>query len=114
VQRVVRRGSARAAALIAADRPRAGARLKFLDSTAQRVVITGIGALTPIGCGVDGLWSGVLGGNSAIRMVTRFDATPCRSRLAAELDDADFDPHRYLTPRRARRLDRFSQFSVIA
>ncbi|MGI9147693.1 MAG: beta-ketoacyl-[acyl-carrier-protein] synthase family protein [Chloroflexota bacterium] len=80
----------------------------------QRVVITGLGALTPIGCGADGLWDGVLLGKSAVREVSRFDATAFRSRLAAEIDDRDFDPAVYLEPRRARRLDRFSQLSVAA
>jgi len=80
----------------------------------QRVVVTGIGALTPIGCGVEGLWAGVLRGKSAVRVATRFDASPFRARLAAEIDDCDFDPHAYLEPRRARRLDRFSQLSVAA
>ena len=79
-------------------------------SAAHSVVITGIGALTPIGCGVDGLWSGVLRGRSAVRRITRFDPSPFRSHLAAEIDD--FDPHAYLAPRRARRLDRYSQLSV--
>jgi 3-oxoacyl-[acyl-carrier-protein] synthase II len=78
----------------------------------ERVVITGIGAITPIGSGVDGLWAGVLRGVSAVRRVTRFDPLPFRSRLAAEIDD--FDPHAYIDPRRARRLDRFSQLSVAA
>ena len=78
----------------------------------QRVVVTGIGAITPIGSGVDGLWSGVLRGVSAVRRVTRFDASPFRARLAAEIDD--FDPYAYLEPRRARRLDRFSQLAVAA
>ena len=77
-----------------------------------RVVITGIGALTPIGCGVDGLWAGVRDGKSAVRVVSRFDASPFRSHLAAEIDD--FDPYAVLEPRLARRLDRFSQLSVAA
>jgi 3-oxoacyl-[acyl-carrier-protein] synthase II len=80
----------------------------------QRVVVTGIGALTPIGCGVEGLWDGVLAGRSAVRMITRFDASPFRARMAAEIDDRDFDPGAYLEPRRVRRLDRFSQLSVAA
>jgi 3-oxoacyl-[acyl-carrier-protein] synthase II len=63
---------------------------------------------------VDGLWAGVLGNRSAVRVVSRFDASPFRSRLAAEIDDRDFDPTAYLEPRRARRLDRFSQLSVAA
>jgi 3-oxoacyl-[acyl-carrier-protein] synthase II len=78
----------------------------------SRVAITGIGALTPIGCGVDEFWSGVLRGKSAVRCVTRFDASSFRSRLAAEIDD--FDPAAWLPPRRARRLDRFSQLAVVA
>jgi 3-oxoacyl-[acyl-carrier-protein] synthase II len=56
----------------------------------------------------------VLRGKSAVQIVSRFDASPFRSRLAAEIDDRAFDPSAYLEPRRARRLDRFSTFSVIA
>src|SRR5919202_235352 len=78
----------------------------------QRVVITAIGAITPIGSGVDGLWAGVLRGASAVRRLTRFDPSPFRSQLAAEIDD--FDPGAYLEPRRARRLDRYSQLAVAA
>ena len=78
----------------------------------HRVVITGIGALTPVGSGAEGLWAGVLRGRSAVRRVTRFDASSFRSQLAAEIDD--FDPHAYLEPRRVRRLDRYSQLSVAA
>jgi 3-oxoacyl-[acyl-carrier-protein] synthase II len=85
-----------------------------LTGRPRRVVITGIGAMTPVGCGVDGLWAGVLRGRSAVRPVSRFDASPFRSGLAAEIDDRDFDPSRYLAPRRARRLDRFSQLSLAA
>src|SRR5919202_6752946 len=76
----------------------------------QRVVISAIGAITPIGSGVDGLWAGVLRGASAVRRLTRFDPSPFRSQLAAEIDD--FDPGAYLEPRRARRLDRYSQLAV--
>ena len=78
----------------------------------HRVVISGIGAVTPIGCGADGLWGGVERGRSAVRLVTRFDAGPFRSRLAAEIDG--FDPLDYMDARRARRLDQFSQLAVAA
>jgi 3-oxoacyl-[acyl-carrier-protein] synthase II len=78
----------------------------------RRVAITGIGAITPIGHGVDGLWRGVQCGRSAVRPVTRFDPSPFRSRLAAEIDD--FDPGDFLGARSARRLDRFSQLAVAA
>jgi 3-oxoacyl-[acyl-carrier-protein] synthase II len=56
----------------------------------------------------------VLRGQSAVRIVSRFDASPFRSHLAAEISDDDFDPNDFLEPRRARRLDRFSQLSVAA
>jgi 3-oxoacyl-[acyl-carrier-protein] synthase II len=56
----------------------------------------------------------VLRGQSAVRTVSRFDPSPFRSHLAAEIADEDFDPGAFLDPRRARRLDRFSQLSVAA
>jgi len=77
----------------------------------HRVVITGIGAITPIGTGVEGLWAGVRSGNSAIRAITRFDASRLSSRVAGEVD---FDPLHYLSAKRARRLDRFSQFALVS
>jgi 3-oxoacyl-[acyl-carrier-protein] synthase II len=80
--------------------------------TKRRVVITGIGAVTPIGSGADGLWKGVLAGRSAVRRVTRFDPTPFRSQIAAEIDR--FDPLDYMDRRVSRRLDRFSQLGIAA
>ncbi len=76
----------------------------------RRVVITGIGAVTPIGTTADGLWSGLEARVSAVRTVTRFDPTPFRSRMAAEIPD--FRPQDHLDAKRARRLDRFSQLAV--
>jgi 3-oxoacyl-[acyl-carrier-protein] synthase II len=78
----------------------------------RRVVITGIGGVTPIGSGREGLWSGVRMGQSAVRRVTRFDATQFRSQTAAEVDD--FDPMDFMEGRTAKRLDRFAQFGVAA
>lgn len=78
----------------------------------RRVVITGIGAITPIGSGREGLWQGLRRGTSAVGPVTRFDPAPFRSHLAAEV--SAFDPLDYVASRRARRLDRFSQFAVAA
>jgi 3-oxoacyl-[acyl-carrier-protein] synthase II len=78
----------------------------------RRVVITGIGAITPIGSGRAGLWNGVIRGQSAIRRVSRFDASPYRSQNAAEIDD--FDPLDHMEARDARRLDRCAQFAVVA
>ncbi len=78
----------------------------------RRVVITGIGAITPIGSGRDGLWQGVRRGRSAVQTITRFDPSPFRSQIAAQVND--FDPLGYMDRKQARRLDRFSQFSLAA
>jgi 3-oxoacyl-[acyl-carrier-protein] synthase II len=78
----------------------------------RRVVITGVGAVTPIGTGAAELWDGLRARRSAVRTVTRFDPTPFRSRIAAEIPD--FRPHDHLEPKRARRLDRFSQLAVVS
>ncbi|HKG95536.1 MAG TPA: beta-ketoacyl-ACP synthase II [Gemmatimonadaceae bacterium] len=78
----------------------------------RRVVITGIGAITPIGIAREGLWEGLRRRRSAVRTVTRFDPAPFRSQNAAEIDD--FAPADYLDMRRSRRLDRFGQFAVAA
>jgi 3-oxoacyl-[acyl-carrier-protein] synthase II len=80
--------------------------------TPRRVAVTGIGAVTPIGHGADGLWAGVLANRSAVREIDRFDATPFPSQIAAQIDG--FDPADHLDAKRARRLDRFSQLSVAA
>lgn len=76
----------------------------------QRVAITGIGAITPIGTGVENLWAGVRSGESAVRRITRFDPSYFSSQVAAEVA---FDPLDYMTAKRARRLDRFSQFALV-
>lgn len=77
---------------------------------ARRVVITGIGAFTPIGAGVEGLWSGLRECRSAVRTVTRFDPSPFRTRVAAEIDD--FRPRDFMNDKEAKRLDRFTQLSL--
>jgi 3-oxoacyl-[acyl-carrier-protein] synthase II len=78
----------------------------------RRVVITGIGAITPIGLGVDGLWDGLRRRTSAVRCITRFDPTVFKSRIAGEVPD--FVPTDHIEERRARRLDRYSQFTIAA
>ena len=78
----------------------------------QRVVITGIGAITCIGSGKDGLWNGILRNRSGIRRLTRFDPSPFRSQVAGEV--TDFDPLTYFEARRLKRLDRFAQFSLVS
>src|SRR4051794_3780222 len=78
----------------------------------RRVVITGIGAITPIGSGKEGLWDGVRRGESGVRAITRFDSSALPTRIAGEVDD--FDPHDWADARKVRRLDRFAQFALAA
>jgi 3-oxoacyl-[acyl-carrier-protein] synthase II len=78
----------------------------------QRVVITGIGAITAIGSAKDGLWRGIERGESGIRRITRFDASSFDSQIAGEV--TDFDPLAYFPARRVKRLDRFAQFALVA
>ncbi len=78
----------------------------------RRVVITGIGAVTPIGHGKEGLWRGVTSGRSAVRRIARFDASSFRSQIAAEV--ADFDPAEHMGSKLCRRLDRYSQLALTA
>lgn len=75
----------------------------------RRVAITGIGPMTPIGNGVDGVWDGVRRGESAVRGITRFDPAQFSSRVAAEVT---FEPLDFMTPKKAYRLDRFSQIAL--
>lgn len=76
------------------------------------MVITGIGAITPIGTGAEGLWEGLRRRASAVGPITRFDPEPFRTRIAAEVHA--FQAADHMEERRARRLDRFGQFSVAA
>jgi len=78
----------------------------------RRVVITGIGAVTPIGHGREGLWQGVLRGQSAVRRLTAFDTRGYRSQVAAEV--INFDAAPYLDKKQLHRFDRYSQFGLCA
>ena len=78
----------------------------------RRVWITGIGPITAIGTGRDAFRAGLRAGTSPIKMIDRFDASPFRSRVAAQIDD--FDPGAWMAPKTARQLDRFSQFGLVA
>jgi 3-oxoacyl-[acyl-carrier-protein] synthase II len=77
----------------------------------RRVVITGIGPITPIGTTREQLWCGLLRQRSAVRSISRFDPSEFRSHNAAEIND--FVPTDHLEAKRAKRLDRFAQFSVV-
>ena len=78
---------------------------------ARRVVVTGMGAVTPLGMGLDALWDGVVQGRGGVGPVTRFDATDFPCRIAAEV--RDFQPDAWLPRKEARRMDRFAQFASV-
>jgi len=78
----------------------------------RRVVITGLGAVTPLGTSVDAFWNGIVAGNSAVGPISALDASAFSVRIAAEV--RDFDPEKYLDRGEARRLSRFLQFTVSA
>src|SRR3954466_5656049 len=78
----------------------------------RRVWITGVGPLTAAGIGRDRFWDGVRAGRSAVQRIDRFDPSPFRSQVAAQVND--FDPLDHLDAQRARRLDRYSQFAIAA
>lgn len=78
----------------------------------RRVVVTGIGLVTPIGIGSDAVWARLHGTESAVQRIDRFDSSPFRSHIAAQVND--FDPEAMLSPRQARRTDRCSQLGLAA
>ena len=78
----------------------------------RRVVITGLGAVTPIGNNTKDFWEGIKEGKCGIDEITRFDTTNFKVKLAAELKD--FNAEDYFDRREAKRLDRFSQYAIVA
>ena len=78
----------------------------------RRVMITGLGVVAPIGNGVEAFWQGALGGTSAVRRITRFDASPFRAQIAAEIDAVCLDG--WIDPKRAKWLDRYSSLALLA
>jgi len=78
----------------------------------KRVVITGMGAITPIGKNVPEYWDGLMKGKNGIAPITSFDTTDYKATLAAEVKD--FDPTEYMDKGEARKLDRFVQFALVS
>jgi 3-oxoacyl-[acyl-carrier-protein] synthase II len=78
----------------------------------NRVVVTGIGALTPLGNSLKEYWNGLMNGVSGADFITQFDATKFKTRFACELKN--FDPLNYLDRKEARKIDRFSQVALAA
>ncbi|NQU42845.1 beta-ketoacyl-[acyl-carrier-protein] synthase II, partial [bacterium] len=78
----------------------------------RRVVITGLGAITPIGCTVEEYWENLCAGKSGGGVVTHLDTTEIPSKIAAMV--SNFDPLDYFDRKDARKNERFTQFAVIA
>ncbi|MEM6752583.1 MAG: beta-ketoacyl-ACP synthase II [Cyanobacteria bacterium P01_C01_bin.38] len=78
----------------------------------KRVVVTGVGAITPIGNTPEEYWSGLASGRNGIGEITLFDASHHDCRIAGEVKN--FDPHDYMDRKEAKRMDRFAQFGVSA
>ena len=78
----------------------------------RRVVITGLGAITPIGNDVNSFWNGIKEGKCGIDKITKFDTTDFKVKLAAEVKE--YNPEDYFERREAKRLDMFSQYAMIA
>ena len=76
----------------------------------NRVVITGLGAITPLGSSVPQLWEGWIKGQSGIRRITHFDASKYPCQIAGEIPD--FEPDKYLERKEARRIPRSAQIAV--
>jgi 3-oxoacyl-[acyl-carrier-protein] synthase II len=78
----------------------------------KRVVVTGIGALTPVGNNLNEYWQGLLNGVSGADLITLFDASKFKTRFACELKN--FDPLQYLDRKESRKIDRFTQIALVA
>ena len=78
----------------------------------MRVVVTGMGVVSPIGIGVDQFWSAAVNGVSGIKRITSFDASSRRSQIAGEV--ADFDPSTFLSQKYIEQTDRFTQLALLA
>lgn len=76
----------------------------------RRVVITGMGLVTPLGLGIEPFWNGLITGKRVIGAITRFDASGFSTRIAAEVKD--FDPTQFMEKKDARRAARFIQFAI--
>src|SRR5712692_8707493 len=76
----------------------------------RRVVITGMGVVTPLGSDLNVFWRNLLAGKSGIGPVTRFDATNFDSKIGGEVKD--FNPEEFMPAKETRRTDRFTQFAI--
>ena len=78
----------------------------------KRVVVTGLGAVTPIGIGKENFWSALIAGKNGIGKITRFDATGYTAQIAGEV--LDFEPVQFIDKKELKRMDRYTQFALAA
>jgi 3-oxoacyl-[acyl-carrier-protein] synthase II len=78
----------------------------------KRIVVTGMGALTPMGNSIDEYWDALINGVSGADMITQFNASKFRTKFACEVKN--FDPVKFLDKKEARKIDRFTQFALVA
>ena len=78
----------------------------------RRVVITGLGAISPVGIGAGETWTNIVAGKSGITRITRFDASAFASQVAGEVKN--FDVTQYLSAKEARRMDIFIHYGMVA
>jgi len=83
-----------------------------INHNGRRVVVTGIGVISPIGLTVSSMWEGLISGKSGIDYIASFDPAPLETKFAAEAKG--FDPRVYVSRKEAHRMDRFTQFAVAA
>ncbi len=82
--------------------------------TKRRVVITGMGAVTPCGIGVKNFWNSMLEGKSGVSLIESIDTERHTVKIAGEIKDKDFNPEDYMSSKDANRMDRFTQFAMVA
>ena len=83
-----------------------------MEINMRRVAVTGMGAITPVGNDVGTFWNSLTEGKCGIDLITHFDASEYKSKLAAEV--RDFEPEKYMDKAEIRKSDRFTQFAVAA
>src|SRR5262249_61157312 len=82
------------------------------EAIVQRVVVTGMGAITPVGLDVPTTWDALIAGRSGVDFITQFSAEGFDTKFAAEVKD--FDATKYIDRKEARRMDRFVHFAIAA
>jgi 3-oxoacyl-[acyl-carrier-protein] synthase II len=108
-----RRGALLTFGRFGANKKREGVPLEDKLMERKRVVITGVGPISPIGCGKDNFWNALMEGKTGVGLVTRFDTSDFKTRIAAEINN--FDPGDYgIKPKDAKRMDLFTQYGVAA